>query len=69
MNDTRERILKAIERLGTTEAERAKKIGFTVRLIDYWQTGKGLRTVERLVEAGVLQIVDQPTKNTTDVSA
>jgi hypothetical protein len=58
MSDTRERILRAIERLGPTEVERARKIGFTVRAIDNWYAGEGLRTVERLVEAGVLRIVE-----------
>jgi hypothetical protein len=66
MTTTREQILKAIEQLGATEAERAKKIGFTVRTIDKWHAGKGLRTIERLVDAGVLKIAE-PTA--TDIAA
>ena len=58
MSNTREKILKAIEQLGATEAERAKKIGFTVRTIDGWCAGVGLRTVERLVDAGILRVSD-----------
>jgi hypothetical protein len=66
MITTRERILKAIERLGKTEADRAKRIGFTVRSIDNWEAGKGLRTTERLIEAGILQIIETPTEQPTE---
>lgn len=59
MNVTRKRILKAIEQLGKTEAERAQKLGLTVRAIDNWYAGKGLRTTEKLIEAGVIQVADQ----------
>lgn len=60
MTTTRERFLKAVEQLGTTESERAQKLGFTVRTLDNWCAGKGLKTLEKLIEAGVVQIVELP---------
>jgi hypothetical protein len=60
MTTTRERFLKVIEQLGTTEAERAQRLGFTVRTLDNWCAGKGLKTLERLIDAGVVQIVELP---------
>jgi hypothetical protein len=62
MSDTaaRERILQAIKKLGPTEAERARKIGFTVRTIDNWEDGLGLRVTVRLIEAGILHVADEP---------
>lgn len=55
---TRDRLLKAIEPLGKTEEERARKIRFTVRTLDYWASGKGLKTLARLEAAGLIHIVD-----------
>lgn len=53
------RLMRAIERLGGTEAERAARLGYTVRAIDYWAEGKGLvPTLKRLEDAGVIQIMD-----------
>ena len=58
MTTARERFLKAIEQLGTTEAERAQKLGFTVRTLDNWCAGKGLKTLEKLIDAGIVQVVE-----------
>lgn len=55
---TRDRLLKAIEPLGETDVERAKRIGFTVRTLDYWASGIGLVTLARLEAAGLVHIVD-----------
>lgn len=55
---TKERLMKAIAPLGKTEAERAKRIGFTVRTLDNWAAGKGLRTLARLEAAGIIRIVE-----------
>jgi hypothetical protein len=67
MSDTtKERLMKAIEPLGKTEAERAQKIGFTVRTLDNWAAGKGLRTLERLEAAGVIRIMEPPVTQTIE---
>lgn len=55
---TKDRLMQAIAPLGKTEAERAKRIGFTVRTLDNWAAGKGLRTLARLEAAGVIRIVE-----------
>jgi lambda repressor-like predicted transcriptional regulator len=68
MSDTRERFLKAIERLGTTEAERARKLGFTVRTLDNWYAGKGLKTLERLIDAGVVQVAEHQDHHPADIA-
>lgn len=65
MSDTRAKILSVIEQMGTTEQERARKIGVTVRTIDNWHAGEGLKTVEKLVDAGVLSIPCVPSKEIT----
>ncbi len=62
MSDTRTKILNVIEQMGSTEEERARKIGVTVRTIDNWHAGDGLKTVEKLVDAGVLHIAPTPEK-------
>lgn len=59
MSTTRERLLRAIERIGKTEVERSIKLAVTVRAIDNWYAGSGLKTVEKLIEAGVLIINDE----------
>lgn len=68
MTTTRERFLKAVEQLGTTESERAQKLGFTVRTLDNWCAGKGLKTLEKLIEAGVVQIVELPHEHPADIA-
>lgn len=55
---TRERLKKAIAALGKTEAERAKKVKVTVRTLDNWEAGKGITTIEKLEQAGVIRIVE-----------
>ncbi len=52
----KEKLMRAIKPLGRTEAERAKAIGYTVRTLDNWDAGKGLRTLEKLEAAGVITI-------------
>ncbi len=63
MSETfQQRLMRAIERIGKTEAERAKKLGYTTRAIDYWAEGKGLvPTLERLENAGVIHITGECT--------
>lgn len=54
-----ERLRRAILPLGKTEAERAARLGYTVRQIDNWERGEGLvRALERLESAGVIHIND-----------
>lgn len=56
-----ERLMRAIQRLGKTEAERAKKLGYTVRQIDNWEKGEGLaKVLEHLENVGVIAVVDEP---------
>lgn len=69
MTTARERFLKAIEQLGTTEAERAQKLGFTVRTLDNWCAGKGLKTLEKLIDAGIVQVVEPQQDHTDPVPA
>jgi hypothetical protein len=53
------RLMRAIERLGRTEAERAARLGYTVRAVDYWAEGKGLAaTLKRLEGVGIIRIVE-----------
>lgn len=68
MTSTRERFLKAVEQLGTTEAERAQKLGFTVRTLDNWCAGKGLKTLEKLIDAGVVQVVERQDHTPADIT-
>ncbi len=56
METLHQRILKAIEPLGKTEDERARALGFTVRTLDNWAKGDGLKTLERLEKAGIIHI-------------
>lgn len=56
-----QRILKAIEPLGRTEDERARALGFTVRTLDNWAKGDGLKTLERLEKAGIIHITGECT--------
>jgi transcriptional regulator with XRE-family HTH domain len=54
-----ERLRQAILPLGKTEAERAARLGYTVRQIDNWERGEGIvKTLERLERAGVIHIND-----------
>ena len=51
--------MRAIGRLGTTEAERAARLSYPVRAVDYWAEGKGLAaTLQRLEGIGLIRIVD-----------
>ncbi len=62
---TRDRLKKAIAALGKTEAERAEKIKVTVRTLDNWEAGKGIKTLEKLETAGIIRIVEP----TADIAA
>jgi transcriptional regulator with XRE-family HTH domain len=54
-----ERLRQAILPLGKTEAERAARLGYTVRQIDNWERGEGIvKALERLERAGVIHIND-----------
>lgn len=54
-----ERLRQAILPLGKTEAERAARLGYTVRQIDNWERGEGLaRILERLEGAGIIHVND-----------
>jgi hypothetical protein len=59
MGTIHERILRAIEPLGKTEEERARAVKFTVRTLDNWAKGEGLKTLERLEEAGIIHIAGE----------
>lgn len=64
------RLVAAIKRLGKTEAEAAKRAGFSVRTIDKWETGEGCETTIRLIENGILHITgDCPCGKPDDVAA
>lgn len=69
MDTLHQRILKAIEPLGRTEDERARKIGFTVRTLDNWAKGDGLKTLERLEKAGIIHIVGECNCSETERAA
>jgi hypothetical protein len=61
------RLMRAIARLGKTEAERAARLGYTVRAIDYWAEGKGLAaTLAKLEELDIIQIVDSQPVDTVN---
>lgn len=52
-----ERLTQAIHRVGKTKAERATKLGYTVRHMDNIEQGKGLaRVLEQWEQAGVIHI-------------
>jgi len=54
-----QRLKEAIRRAGKTEAERAARIGRSVRAIDDWEKGKGIApTLKNLEDAGVIRILD-----------
>jgi transcriptional regulator with XRE-family HTH domain len=54
-----ERFAQIIRCLGKTEAERAAKIGYTVRQLDNWEKGGRVVTaLERLERAGVIHLND-----------
>lgn len=54
-----ERLMRAIRPLGKTEAERAARLGYTVRAVDYWAEGKGLAAaLEKLEQLGVIHLND-----------
>lgn len=55
-NDSRQRLIAAIKRLGKTEAEVSKRVGFTVRTIDKWEHGLGLETTVKLIDNGILHV-------------
>jgi len=56
-----DRLMRAIKRLGKTEAERAARLQCTVRAVDYWGEGKGLAARLALLEdLGVIRILDTP---------
>lgn len=55
-----DRLARAIRRIGKTEAERAQRIGYSVRQVDNWERGEGLaKTLERLETAGVIHITGE----------
>lgn len=57
-----QRLKEAIRRAGKTEAERAARIGRTVRAIDDWEKGKGLAPLlKNMEDAGVIRILDDQT--------
>lgn len=62
-----ERFMQAIRRLGKTEAERADRLGYTVRAVDYWAEGKGLAaTLKKLEGLGIIRVIeteDQPAES------
>ena len=54
-----QRLLRAIRPLGKTEAERAAKLGYTVRQLDNWEKGEGVvNALEKLEKAGVIHLND-----------
>lgn len=53
------RLMQAIRRIGRTETERADRLGYTVRALDYWEKGGGLVPIlERLEREGVIHVND-----------
>ena len=53
---SRRRLVAAIKRLGATESQVAKRVGFTVRTIDKWEAGEGLQTTLKLIDHGILHV-------------
>lgn len=59
MKPFEQRLAEALRRMGGTEAERAARIGRTVRAIDEWEKGKGIAPLlERLEQVGVIHLTD-----------
>jgi hypothetical protein len=65
-----ERFMQAIRRLGKTEAERAARLGYTVRAVDYWAEGKGLAaTLKNLETLGIIRVVDNEDQPNESIAA
>lgn len=59
MKPFEQRLSEALRRMGGTEAERAARIGRTVRAIDEWEKGNGIAPLlERLEQLGIIHLAD-----------